>query len=52
MAAAALERATQAQSTVAFKSRVKDTDETLQMFADRRPGESIKFASTFSLMPW
>ena len=90
LAAAALERGTDAQSTVAFEARVKDTDtgQTLAMFADReyatsrpidlkgftwygnaedivrrwaeqfvevvnrRPGEIIKPASTFSLLPW
>jgi hypothetical protein len=90
LAAAALERGTEAQSTVAFEARLKDTDtgETVSMFADRayatarpidlkgftwygnaedivkqwaqqfvevanrRPGEVIKPASTFSLMPW
>jgi hypothetical protein len=90
VAAMALERETQAQSTVAFEARVKDTNtgETLAMFADReyakfrpidlkgltwygnaqdiittwsqesveianrRPGEIIKPASNFSLMPW
>jgi hypothetical protein len=90
LAAGALERGTGAQSTVAFESRVKDTDtgQTVAMFADRqyatlrpidlkgftwygnaedivgqwakqsvevanyRPGEIIKPASTFSLMPW
>jgi hypothetical protein len=35
VAAAALERSTQAQSTVAFKSRIKDTGEKQEMFADR-----------------
>lgn len=90
LAAGALERSAEAQSTVAFESRVKDTDtgQTVAMFADRqyvtlrpidlkgftwygnvediveqwanqfvevanyRPGEFIKPASTFSLMPW
>lgn len=90
VAAMGLERATQAQSTVAFEGRVKDTNtgETLATFADReyakfriidlkgltwygnaediitewscqcvrianrRPGEIIKPASTFSLKPW
>jgi hypothetical protein len=90
LAAAALERGTDAQSTVSFEARVLDTDsgQTLAMFADReyattrpidlkgftwygnaedivkqwgeqfvqiasrRPGEVIKPASTFSLMPW
>jgi hypothetical protein len=90
LAAGALERGTDAQSTVAFEGRVKDTDtgQTVAMFADRqyatlrpidlkgftwygnaediveqwakqsvevanyRPGETIKPASTFSLMPW
>ena len=90
LAAGALERGTEAQSTVAFEARVKDTDtgQTVAMFADReyatvrpidlkgftwygnaedivkqwakqfvevanhRPGEIIKPASTFSLMPW
>ncbi|MBM4273905.1 MAG: DUF3313 domain-containing protein [Deltaproteobacteria bacterium] len=90
VAAAVLERTTQAQSTVAFEARVKDADtgETVALFADReyavarpidlkgltwygnaediittwakqfveiankRPGEIIKPASTFSLMPW
>jgi hypothetical protein len=90
LAAAALERGTEAQSTVAFEARVKDSDtgQALAMFADReyatarpidlkgftwygnaedivkrwaeqfvevanqRPGEIIKPASTFSLMPW
>lgn len=90
VAAMGLERATHAQSTVAFEGRVKDTNTgaTLAMFADReyavvriidlkgltwygnaediitcwarqcvqianrRPGEIIKPASTFSLMPW
>jgi hypothetical protein len=90
LAAAALERGTEAQSTVAFEARVKDTDtgQTLAMFADRefatarpidlkgftwygnaedivklwaeqfvqvanqQPGEIIKPASTFSLVPW
>lgn len=90
LAAGALERGTEAQSTVAFEGRVKDTDtsQTVAMFADRqyatfrpidlkgftwyanaediveqwakqsveaanyRPGEIIKPASTFSLMPW
>ncbi len=90
LAASALERGTDAQSTVGFEARVKDTDtgQTLAMFADReyamvrpidlkgftwygnaedivrkwskqfveianqRPGEIIRPASTFSLMPW
>jgi hypothetical protein len=90
LAAAVLERGTQAQSTVAFEARVKDAGrgETLAMFADReyatvrpidlkgftwygsahdivkqwaqqfveianrRPGQIIKPASTFSLKPW
>ena len=90
LAAAALERGVEAQSTVAFEARVKDTDtgQTLAMFADRqyatarpidlkgftwygnaedivrewaeesvavanrRPGETIRPASTFSLKPW
>jgi hypothetical protein len=90
LAAAPLERATEAQSTVAFEGKLKDTSsgETLAMFADReyakvrpidlkgltwygnaediikawanqcvqianrRPGEIVKPASTFSLMPW
>jgi hypothetical protein len=90
LAAGVLERGTEAQSTVAFEARVKDTDtgQTVAMFADReyatvrpidlkgftwygnaeaivkqwakqfveianrRPGEIIKPASTFSLMPW
>jgi hypothetical protein len=90
LAAGALERSAEAQSTVAFEARVQDTDtgQTLAMFADRqyatlrpidlkgftwygnaedlveqwanqfvevanrRPGEIIKPASTFSLMPW
>jgi hypothetical protein len=90
LAAAGLERGTEAQCTVAFEARVKDTNtgETLAMFADReyattriidlkgltwygnakniittwsaqfvevanrRPGEIIKPASTFSLKPW
>jgi hypothetical protein len=90
LAAAALERGTEAQSTVAFEARVKDTTtgQTVAMFADRayatarpidlkgftwygnaedivkqwakrfvevanrRPGEIIKRASTFSLKPW
>lgn len=90
VAAMGLERATEAQSTVAFEGRVKDTNtgETLAMFADReyakfrlidlkgltwygnaediitnwscqcvrianrRPGEIVKPASTFSLLPW
>lgn len=90
LAAAVLERGTQAQSTVAFEARVRDADhrETLAMFADReyatvrpidlkgftwygnahdiikqwsqqcveianrRPGQIIKPASTFSLKPW
>jgi hypothetical protein len=90
LAAAVLERGTEAQTTVAFEARVKDTNtgQTLAMFADReyakvrpvdlkgltwygnaqdivtewaqqfvdlshrRPGEIVKPASTFSLMPW
>jgi hypothetical protein len=90
LAAGALERGTEAQSTVAFEARVKDTNtgQTVAMFADReyatvrpidlkgftwygnaedivkewarqfveianrRPGEIIKPASTFSLKPW
>jgi len=90
LAAAVLERGTEAQSTVAFEARLKDTNtgETLAMFADRehattrpidlkgftwygnaqdivktwsrqcvqvanrRPGQAIKPASNFSLMPW
>ena len=90
LAAAVLERGTNAQSTVAFEGRLKDTTtgETLAMVADReyattrpidlkgftwygnaqevvttwskqfvqiankRPGEIIKPASTFSLKPW
>jgi len=90
LAAGALERGAEAQSTVAFEARVKDTDtgQTEAMFADRQyatlrpidlkgftwygnaediverwakqfveianrqPGEIIKPASTFSLMPW
>jgi hypothetical protein len=90
LAAAALERETESQSTVAFEARVHDTDSrlTLAMFADRqyaivrpfdlkgitwygnakdimqewarqlvavvnrRPGESIRPAKTFSLTPW
>ncbi len=90
LAASALERGTDAQSTVGFEARIKDTDtgQILAMFADReyatarpidlkgftwygnaedivkqwakqfvevanqRPGEIIKPASTFSLMPW
>jgi hypothetical protein len=90
LAAAALERGTEAQSTVGFEARVNDTDtgQTVAMFADReyatarpidlkgftwygnaedivkrwatqfvevanrRPGEVIKPASTFSLLPW
>ncbi len=90
LAAAALERGTEAQSTVAFEAKVKDTTtgQTVAMFADReyatarpidlkgftwygnaedivkqwakqfvevanrRPGEIIKPASTFSLKPW
>jgi hypothetical protein len=90
LAAAALERGTEAQSTAAFEAGLKDTDtgETVAMFADRayatarpidlkgftwygnaedivkqwaqqfvevanrRPGEVIKPASTFSLRPW
>ena len=34
MAVAALEKGTQAQRTVAFKSRIKDTDETEELFLD------------------
>lgn len=90
LAAAVLERGTEAQSTVAFEARVKDgkTGETLAMFADReyakarpidlkgftwygnaqdivrewarqfveiankRPGQIIQPASSFSLKPW
>jgi hypothetical protein len=90
LAAGALERGVEAQSTVAFEARIQDTDtgQTLAMFADReyailrpidlkgftwygnaedivkewakqfvevanrRPGEIIRPASTFSLMPW
>jgi hypothetical protein len=90
VAAAVLERATNAQSTVAFEAKVNDTNtgETVAMFADReyavtrpidlrgltwygnaediiatwstqsvaianrQPGEIVKPASTFSLMPW
>jgi hypothetical protein len=90
LAAAVLERGTDAQSTVAFEARIRDTNsgETVAMFADReyattrpidlkgftwygnsqdiiktwsqqlvqvanrRPGEIIKPASTFSLKPW
>jgi hypothetical protein len=90
LAATALERGVEAQSTVAFEARVKDTDtgQTVAMFADRqyatarpidlkgftwygnaedivsewaeesvamanrRPGETIRPASTFSLKPW
>jgi hypothetical protein len=90
LAAGALERGAEAQSTVAFEARVKDTDtgQTVAMCADRqyatlrpidlkgftwygnaedivevwakqsvevanrRPGEFISPASTFSLMPW
>ena len=90
LAAAALERGAEAQSTVAFEARVKDTDtdQTVAMCADRqyatarpidlkgftwygnaedivkewaeesvaianrRSGETIKPASTFSLKPW
>jgi len=90
LAAGALERSAEAQSTVAFEARIKDTDtgQTVAMFADRqyatlrpidikgftwygnaediveqwanqfvevanrRPGETIKPASTFSLIPW
>jgi hypothetical protein len=90
LAAAALERGVEAQSTVAFEARVQDTDteQTLAMFADRqyatvrpidfkgftwygnvedivrdwaeesvalanrRPGETIRPASTFSFKPW
>jgi hypothetical protein len=90
VAVAGLERGAEAQSTVAFESRIKDTDtgETLAMAADReyakfrpidisglvwfgpaeniiktwaqqfvqvankQPGEIIKPASNFSLLPW
>ncbi len=90
VAAAVLERGTNAQSTVAFEAKLKDshTGETLAMAADkeyavarpidlkgftwyanaqdviktwaqqfvqvanRRPGEIVKPASTFSLKPW
>jgi hypothetical protein len=90
LAAAVLERGTEAQSAVAFESRIKDSNsgETLAMVADkeyavarpidlkgfswygnaqdlvktwsrqfvqianRRPGEVVKPASTFSLKPW
>ena len=90
VAAAVLERGTEAQSAVAFEARIKDTKtgETLAMFADkeyavarpidlkgftwygnaqdvvtnwsnqfvqianRRPGEIVKPASSFSLKPW
>lgn len=90
LAAGVLERSAEAQSTVAFESRLKDTDtgQIVAMFADRqyatlrpidlkgftwygnvediveqwakqtvevanyRPGETIRPASTFSLMPW
>lgn len=90
LAAGVLERGAEAQSTVAFEARVKDTDtgQTVAMIADReyatarpidlkgftwygnaedlvkqwakqfveianrRPGEIIKPASTFSLKPW
>jgi hypothetical protein len=90
LAASALERGTEAQSTVAFEARFQDTDtgQTVAMFADReyailrpidlkgftwygnaedivrqwakgfveivnrRPGETIRPASTFSLIPW
>jgi hypothetical protein len=90
LAAGALERETESQSTVAFEARVNDTStgQTVAMFADRqyatvrpidlkgftwygdaediikewakqfvavanrRPGEIIKPASTFSLSPW
>ena len=90
LAAGALERGAEAQSTVAFEARLKDTDtgQPVAMFADRqyatlrpidlkgftwygnaediveqwakqfvevanrRPGEYIQPASTFSLMPW
>jgi hypothetical protein len=90
VAVAVLERGTEAQSTVAFESRIRDTStgQTIAMVADReyatvrlidlrgltwygnaeqiittwsqqfvdvanrRPGEIIKPASTFSLMPW
>lgn len=90
LAAAALERGVEAQSTVAFEARIQDTDtgQTLAMFADRqyatvrpidlkgftwygnaedivrdwaeesvavanrRPGETVRPASTFSLKPW
>lgn len=90
LAAAVLERGTEAQSAIAFEARIKDSSsgETLAMVADkeyavarpidlkgfswyanakdvvttwsqqfvdvanRRPGEVIKPASTFSLKPW
>jgi Protein of unknown function (DUF3313) len=90
VAAAVLERGTQAQSAIAFEARVRDsnTGETLAMLADkeyavarpidlkgfswyansedvvtnwshqfvqvanRRPGQIVKPASTFSLKPW
>ncbi len=90
LAAAVLERGTEAQSAIAFEARVKDSSsgETLAMVADkeyavarpidlkgfswyanakdvvttwsqqfvdvanRRPGEVVKPASTFSLKPW
>jgi hypothetical protein len=90
LAAGALERGAEAQSTVAFEARVQDTDtgQIVAMVADRqyatlrpidlkgftwygnaediveqwakqavevanrRPGDHIKPASTFSLMPW
>ena len=90
LAAGALERGAEAQSTVAFEARLKDSDtgQTVAMIADReyatvrpidlkgftwygnaedivkqwakqfvqianrRPGEIIKPASTFSLKPW
>jgi hypothetical protein len=90
LAAGALERSAEAQSTVTFEARIKDADtgQTVAMFADRqyatlrpidikgftwygnaediveqwanqfvevanrRPGETIKPASTFSLIPW
>jgi len=90
VAAAVFERGTEAQSTVAFEARIKDTNngQTIAMAADRefatvrlidlrgltwygnaeqiittwsqqfvdvanrRPGEIVRPASTFSLMPW
>jgi hypothetical protein len=90
LAAAVLERGTEAQSAIAFEARIKDSSsgETLAMVADkeyavarpidlkgfswyanakdivttwstqfvdvanRRPGEIVKPASTFSLKPW